>query len=307
VRRTFLLGIIPLLLSAPSRGDAQSPTSGRVGVGDASLEYLDFGGEGVAIVFIHAADRGANTWRDFAPAFTDRHRVLAITARGVAGSTGAPGSTAARVADLLAVMDSVGLRQAVFIGNSSPAMDMTYLAEHYPERVAGLVYLANAPPVAGLEASDPTGAFGYALRATNPPNPFPYRPEYLNDTARRIAVPALTFVGQSGTRGMELRPFPLLAARMLAERGGARIADSAARTFLERLASDDELQAEVARAWREHVAPAIVANEQAFRRAFGSSLQVVQLSVPLVSGYEYRDRPGLILAHIRAFLDGLPR
>ena len=293
------------LVSAVGQSEAQQPISASQAIGDVTLHYLDFGGEGLPIVFIHAASRGAGTWMDFAPRFTERHRVLALTARGVGESTGEPGPTEVRAADILALMDSLAITRAVFIGNSSPARDMTHLAEHHPDRVAGLVYLANAPLVAGLTDSDPTGAFDYALRATQPPDPYPYRPVYLRAPGHRLTVPALTFVGRSGTRGLEREVYPLIAADMVASEGGSGIRDAEARAFMERLGNDEELQAEVAEAWRDHVAPAIVRNERAFRDAFGSHLRVVQLPLSAVSGYEYLNQPEMILPHVRTFLEGL--
>ena len=285
--------------------DGQVPASASVTVGSVSLHYLDFGGDGLPLVFIHAASRGAGTWLDFAPRFVDRHRVVAITARGVGESTGSPAPTERRAADILALMDSLSLQRAVFLGNSSPARDMTYLAEHHPDRVAGLVYLANAPMVEGLSESDPTGAFAHALNATQPPDPYPYWPKYLDEREARIPVRALTFVGESGTRGLEGDPYSLAAAQMVAGDTEMRFPDGPSRAFLVRLAGDEVLQAQVAEAWREHVAPAIVQNEQAFRNAFGDNLRIVELPVPVVSGYEYLSRPELIVPPIRAFLAGL--
>jgi hypothetical protein len=42
------------------------------------LHYLDFGGDGLPIL-LTAGSRSAETWAGFAPRFTNRHRVLAIT------------------------------------------------------------------------------------------------------------------------------------------------------------------------------------------------------------------------------------
>ena len=56
-----------------------------------SLEVLDWGGTGRALVFL--AGGGASTaheFDDFAPRFTDRFRVLGITRRGSVGSSDVP-------------------------------------------------------------------------------------------------------------------------------------------------------------------------------------------------------------------------
>lgn len=181
-------------------------------------------------------------------------------------------------------LDSLGISSAVFVGNSSPAEDMTYLAEHHADRVAGLVYLANAPFLSEVVESESTGALAYALSATQPPSPFSCRPRYLDGTCEPISVPALTFVGESGTRGMEGQVLPLMVAQMVGARGSERISDHEARAFLERLSGDEVLKEEVATDWAERVAPAIIANERAFQQDFGDNMEVVRLPVPVVTG-----------------------
>lgn len=280
------------------------PESRFVTVDGLRLHYLDFGGEGLPIVFIHAADRGAATWTSFAPRFTDRYRVLALTARGVGESEGNPApDVAARAGDILGVLEALDIDHAVLIGNSSPAQDMTYLAEHHPDRLAGLVFLANAPPVSGIGEADPTGAWEMALRSDAAGAPTDYRPDYLEGSSE-IDVPALTFATERGTRGWENFVLPLMIADAVGASGGEEIADSAARSYFERLATDDVLRAEVRASWEENIVPEIHANEQAFQRAFGEKLGVVRLEVPMVTGYEYMNAPEMIEPHIRRFLDG---
>lgn len=304
--------ILTCAQNALAQEESDAPESKFVDVGDVRLQYLDFGGEGLPILFIHTLYRGASTWTDFAPRFTDRNRVLAITARGVSPSGGEWAPVATRVQDILALMDTLGIRRAVFIGNSSPARDMTYLAEHYPSRVAGLVYLANAPLVDTVLQADPTSAFEMYLRG----HPYPhhsYRPEYLRSPGSKINVPALTFVSSTGTRGMENQSKLLLKVAGQVTEGkfpdsvpeGKEdwFEDSEARAFFERLADDESLQQRVQTAWEEQVVPAFLENEKAFKRAFGDDLRVVQLDVPFVTGYAYMNAPERIVQPIRDFLN----
>jgi hypothetical protein len=85
----------------------------------------------------------------------------------------------------------------------------------------------------------------------------------------------------------------------------AAIEHPEARAYFQRLVADEAMQAEIASYWAEKVVPAEQANWAAFRRAYGERLQLVELDVPSISGYEYRTAPGLVEPHIRRFLDGV--
>ena len=88
-------------------GSQPTPESKFVDIGDVRLHYLDFGGRGLPILFIHAGERGASTWEGFAPRFTDHHRVLAITARGVGESEGEISDPATRAGDILGNLEAL--------------------------------------------------------------------------------------------------------------------------------------------------------------------------------------------------------
>jgi pimeloyl-ACP methyl ester carboxylesterase len=141
--------------AAAQAGGADSVDSKFLQVGAVRVHYLDFGGRGIPILFMHSGDLSASTYSDFAPRFTDLHRVIAMTERGVPPSEGARGSQMQRGGDAIALLDSLGIERAVLIGNSSPTEVMLYLAEHYPHRVAGLVFLAGAPEPQLTGADDP--------------------------------------------------------------------------------------------------------------------------------------------------------
>jgi non-heme chloroperoxidase len=148
-----------------------------------SLEVLDWGGAGPPLVFLSGLQDVAHGFDDFAPRFTDRHRVLAITRRGYGASTQTPSGydLATRVADLRAVLDSLHLSRVVLVGHSIAGDELTALAGADPARVSGLVYLDAAydhsdvtvilaesapwlPMLAGDSAS-PTAVQAYTQRA----------------------------------------------------------------------------------------------------------------------------------------------
>ena len=233
-------------------------------------------------------------------------------------------------------MPGLGIEQAVLAGNTEPAYRMTYLVEQHPERVAGVIYLAGPPSAAGHLFKNPASGWPMLVRSWGLGEDFleqdPYACLYLEDEDATISVPALTFVNPTGIRGVESWVMPLMdigsprAADDIAEMESsahpagphyarllsdvtfrdeqlARIEDPEVREYFQRLAANDSLQAEVERFHDEHILPAELAGWTAFREAFGEHLRVVELDVPVVVGYEYRDAPELIEPHIRRFLE----
>lgn len=110
------------------------------------LEVLDWGGDGDDLVFLSGLSLNAHSFDDFAPRFTDTHRVVAITRRGHGASTWPDSgySLARLVEDIRIVLDALGIRRVVLAGNSMAGEEMTLFASDYPERVAGLVYIDAA-------------------------------------------------------------------------------------------------------------------------------------------------------------------
>jgi non-heme chloroperoxidase len=119
----------------------------HIRVGNAvQLEVLDWGGSGPPLVFLAGLQDVAHGFDDFAPEFTGDHHVLAITRRGY-GASSQPRSgydLAGRVADLRAVLDSLGLPRVALVGHSIAGDELTAFAGAYPTRVISLVYLDAA-------------------------------------------------------------------------------------------------------------------------------------------------------------------
>lgn len=110
------------------------------------LHYLDFGGSGPPLVFLAGLGNTAHSFDDFAPAFTDRYHVIAITRRGF-GESDHPTSgyePARLAADVKAVLDSLKFARVTFIGHSIAGEEITRFAASYPARVEKMVYLDGA-------------------------------------------------------------------------------------------------------------------------------------------------------------------
>lgn len=108
-----------------------------------SLEVLDWGGKGPAMVFLPGLGNTAHSFDAFAPRFRDRWHVYAITPRGF-GASSHPDtgySSRARARDVLATLDRLGVKKAILVGHSIAGDEMTRVAAERPERVRALVYL----------------------------------------------------------------------------------------------------------------------------------------------------------------------
>lgn len=118
----------------------------RVPVGGTLVHAIDYGGSGPAMVFVAGLGNSAHVFDDFAPRFTDRFHVIALTRRGY-GESGRPGDgfdTATLVGDLRAALDALDIEQAVLVAHSVGGDELTGFGVRHPERVLGLVYLEAA-------------------------------------------------------------------------------------------------------------------------------------------------------------------
>jgi pimeloyl-ACP methyl ester carboxylesterase len=122
------------------------------------LHVLDWGGTGPALVLIHGYGDSPHIFDDFVPALGGRFRVVAYARRGHGKSSGADDfSNTALAADLIAVMDSLGIARASLAGWSMGGNEITAAAGMYPDRVERIVYLD-----AGYDWSDPALAASMA-------------------------------------------------------------------------------------------------------------------------------------------------
>jgi non-heme chloroperoxidase len=110
------------------------------------LHYLDWGGSGLALVFIAGMGCTAHIFDRFAPRFTDRFHVLAVTRRGHGDSdypeTGYDADTLA--GDLKEFLDAREIDQAILAGHSMGYLELSRFSQLYPERVRKLVWIDAA-------------------------------------------------------------------------------------------------------------------------------------------------------------------
>jgi pimeloyl-ACP methyl ester carboxylesterase len=110
------------------------------------LEVIDWGGAGEAMVLLTGSGDNAHVYDRFAFQFTDWFHVIGITRRGWLPSSQPPGGydVPTRAADDVAVLDALGIDEAVFVGHSAAGMELIRLGHAHRARVDKLIFLDAA-------------------------------------------------------------------------------------------------------------------------------------------------------------------
>ena len=187
---------VSLAWASQARAQDRSPhASDFVTVHGVTLHYLDWGGQGEAVLFLHGFPGSAHNFDEMAPQLTDRFRVLGLTRRGHGQSerieTGYDTDNLAR--DVRAFLDARHIKRANLIGCSAGGDELTRFATPYPERTIKLVFLDAAydrRDLAGIEAQDPlaTQDSVTTIEAAMIRSQDTFRPDYT-----KIKAPALSY------------------------------------------------------------------------------------------------------------------
>jgi len=120
-----------------------NPESRRVSVGDLSFHYIDFGGAGRPLVFLHATGFHARLWVPYARRFAPRHRVLCLDQRGHGESDKPPTGYRweAFADDFAGFLDALDLRDVDAVGHSMGGTVIAAAAAMGSRRVARAVLL----------------------------------------------------------------------------------------------------------------------------------------------------------------------
>jgi len=114
-----------------------------VNINGIRLHYLDWGGKGPTLIFLTGMGASAYIFVKFAPRFTDKFHVLALTRRGHGDSDcpeiGYDADTLAE--DIRQFMDHLNIEKAILAGHSVAGVELTHFAATYPNRAEKLIYL----------------------------------------------------------------------------------------------------------------------------------------------------------------------
>ena len=266
-----------------------------VNAGRINLHYLDFGGTGLPIIFLQSFHGDAKEWVDydfvgFAPRFVESNRVFAITRRGW-GKSDDPGwgyDIATQSVDAVAFMDALKLDKAIMIGRTPANMDITWIAEHHPNRLAGIIYIGN--PYLYLNLSDTLVQKYVEMEATqacdlgNDANKkslprSSWRPHFLFDAAKRIQIPALIIIRprQLSQPARELMVFYNMMKYVKTE--DFNLCDKEAQEYYKNLSIDSFYQQKVKEALFK--AYRTILMNEAVERAFDSNLKTITIEFPI--------------------------
>lgn len=114
-----------------------------VNINGIRFHYLDWGGKGPALIFLTGTGASAYIFDKFAPRFTDKFHVLALTRRGHGDSDypeiGYDADTLTE--DIRQFMDRLNIEKAILAGHSLAGVELTHFAATYPNRAEKLIYL----------------------------------------------------------------------------------------------------------------------------------------------------------------------
>jgi pimeloyl-ACP methyl ester carboxylesterase len=282
------------------------------------LEVLDWGGSGRPLILLSGLGNTAHTFDNFAPKFTGRHHVYAITRRGFGASTIPPFTDenydADRLGDdVLAVMAALKIEKPVLAGHSIAGGDLSSIGTRHPEKIAGLVYLESLYQYAFYNPAQADLALSRAILRRDldrlgdvEPSPTQWKAVAaetqaamaklqiaLQETAELLGSEELPVEAQkpqdlagnrimAGVRPYGVAPVPILA--ILAQ--PRRCAPNCDKPFMQRIMAADAARADLF----EKSAP----NARVIRIANASH-------------YVYRSSEADVLREMNAFMDGLPR
>jgi pimeloyl-ACP methyl ester carboxylesterase len=176
--------------------DSSAHQQHSVAVNGTRISYLDWGGTGEPLVYIHGLGDSPHSFDDLAPALTDRFRVIAYARRGHGRSaSNGPFDNGTLVEDLRQLLDSLKITRAHLAGWSMGGNEITELALRYPDRVGKLVFFDT-----GYDWSDPR--WQRAVEQL----PVPLAPDSAalrSLTAFRAWQKAISWPDVEWTRGME--------------------------------------------------------------------------------------------------------
>src|SRR3989442_6826985 len=143
--------LLPLELALGATGqdnwtDKSPHKIGFITANNVKLHYLDWGGNGETLLFLHGMGDTAHRYDDLAPKFTNQFRVLGLTRRGH-GESEIPETgydTATLVEDIRQFLDALKIQRVVLAGHSFAGDELTRFAVVHPDRVTQLIYFDSA-------------------------------------------------------------------------------------------------------------------------------------------------------------------
>ncbi len=136
--------ILAALVALPVACTTETSRTGTLDRGSAHIHYV-VEGSGPAVVLIHGWALDLREWDDQITALAPHYRVVALDRRGYGQSTG-DADPSADPGDVAALLDALGIREAVLVGHSAGADVAIRFAAAMPDRVRALVLYGGGEP-----------------------------------------------------------------------------------------------------------------------------------------------------------------
>jgi esterase len=114
------------------------------------MHYLDWGGAGVPILFLHGGGLTAHTWDCVAVMLRERYRCVALDQRGHGDSEWSPVvdyRIASHVGDIEGFIDAMGLARPILVGQSMGGLNSIAYATRHSDRMRAMVIVDVAPEI----------------------------------------------------------------------------------------------------------------------------------------------------------------
>ena len=110
------------------------PNIGNISVQDVRLRYVDWGGDGPVMLFLHGDMRTSRSWDAVSRRLEADYRVIALDMRGHGDSDWTPRGYrfSERVDDLAAFCDAMKLREVIGVAHSTGGVVMALCAQKHP-------------------------------------------------------------------------------------------------------------------------------------------------------------------------------
>jgi esterase len=126
------------------------PQDHQVIIGTARFHYLDWGGNGHPILFLHGGGLNAHTWDVVALMLRGRYRCIALDQRGHGDSEWSPAidyGVETQVRDVEGFVDCLKMESPVLVGQSMGGLNSMAYAVRHSARMKGLVVVDVGPEI----------------------------------------------------------------------------------------------------------------------------------------------------------------
>jgi esterase len=126
------------------------PQDHQLIIGSMRFHYLDWGGDGHPIVFLHGGGLNAHTWDVVALMLRERYRCIALDQRGHGDSEWSPAidyGVETQVRDVEGFVESLKLEHPVLVGQSMGGLNSIAYAVRHSEQLKGLIVVDVGPEI----------------------------------------------------------------------------------------------------------------------------------------------------------------